>query len=91
MTEPAVASSDATNISCSIVKDGNSYVINGTKWWTTGAKDPRCKVCFDHLVKGLYRDIEIVLELLLPLCSSVTHAATERQQKLQYNIHYISV
>ncbi len=37
MTEPAVASSDATNMECSIVKDGNEYVINGTKWWSTGA------------------------------------------------------
>jgi len=44
MTEPAVASSDASNIECSMVKDGASYVINGRKWWTSGAMDPRCKV-----------------------------------------------
>ena len=44
MTEPAVASSDATNIESSIVKDGDEYVINGRKWWTSGANDPRCKV-----------------------------------------------
>jgi acyl-CoA dehydrogenase len=44
MTEPAVASSDATNIECSMVKDGDSYVINGRKWWASGAMDPRCKV-----------------------------------------------
>lgn len=44
MTEPAVASSDATNIESHIRRDGDSYVINGRKWYTTGATDPRCKI-----------------------------------------------
>ena len=45
MTEPAVASSDATNIESSIVRDGDHYVINGHKWYTTNATDPRCRIC----------------------------------------------
>jgi acyl-CoA dehydrogenase len=49
MTEPAVASSDATNIECRIERDGDHYVINGTKWWSSGAGDPRCKV---YIVMG---------------------------------------
>jgi acyl-CoA dehydrogenase len=44
MTEPAVASSDATNIETEIVRNGDEYVINGRKWWTSGIGDPRCKV-----------------------------------------------
>ena len=49
MTEPAVASSDATNIQCSIKREGNEYVINGVKWWSSGAGDPRCVV---YIVMG---------------------------------------
>jgi acyl-CoA dehydrogenase len=49
MTEPAVASSDATNIECSMRREGEEYVINGRKWWSSGANDPRCKI---YIVMG---------------------------------------
>src|SRR5690606_16371549 len=44
MTEPGVASSDATNVQARAVREGDEWVINGRKWWTSGANDPRCKV-----------------------------------------------
>ncbi|GEQ97245.1 acyl-CoA dehydrogenase [Iodidimonas gelatinilytica] len=66
MTEPDVASSDARNIQSSIVRDGDDYVINGRKWWTSGAGDPRCKVLIfmgksdpDH--EDIYRQQSMIL------------------------------
>ena len=52
MTEPDVASSDATNISMSCVRDGDEYVINGEKWWSSGAGDPRCKIYITMVKTG---------------------------------------
>src|SRR5512137_779556 len=49
MTEPAVASSDATNIECRMVRDADRYVVNGRKWWSSGAGDPRCRI---YIVMG---------------------------------------
>jgi acyl-CoA dehydrogenase len=67
MTEPDVASSDATNIEARIVRDGDEYVIDGKKWWTSGAGDPRCKVLIfmgktapDHPDKHLQQSMILV-------------------------------
>lgn len=66
MTEPEVASSDATNIQASIVADGDDYILNGRKWWTTGAGDRRCKLAIfmgktdPHAAKHLQQSMVIV-------------------------------
>ena len=66
MTEPEVASSDATNVACSIVRDGDDYVINGRKWYTTGATDPRCAIIIlmgktDAANPDVYRQQSMIL------------------------------
>jgi acyl-CoA dehydrogenase len=65
MTEPDVASSDARNIATSIVRDGSDYVINGRKWWTSGASDSRCKIMIvmgkTHPAAATYRQQSMVL------------------------------
>ena len=71
MTEPQVASSDATNIRTSIVRDGDSYVINGRKWWSSGTGDPRCKVAIvmgqtDPDAEAHRRQSMILLDLAAP-------------------------
>ncbi|KAG9246228.1 acyl-CoA dehydrogenase/oxidase [Calycina marina] len=66
MTEPDIASSDATNIKLSMVKDGNEWVLNGDKWWSSGAGDPRCKVYIvmaksDPGHKDVYQQQSVIL------------------------------
>ncbi|KAK9769189.1 putative Acyl-CoA dehydrogenase [Seiridium cardinale] len=66
MTEPEVASSDATNIQLNIRKEGNEYVLNGSKWWSSGAGDPRCKIYIvmgktDPENKDVYKQQSVVL------------------------------
>jgi acyl-CoA dehydrogenase len=65
MTEPDVASSDATNIRAAIVRDGDEYVINGRKWWTSGAGDPRCRIAIfmgkTHLSAPAHKQQSMIL------------------------------
>ena len=78
MTEPAVASSDATNIECSIRREGDEYVINGTKWWSSGAGDPRCKLAIvmgktDFEAKRHAQQSMVLMELDAPGVEIVRH------------------
>ena len=66
MTEPDIASSDATNIQLDIRREGNEYVLNGSKWWSSGAGDPRCKIYIvmgktDASNKDVYKQQSVVL------------------------------
>ena len=78
MTEPAVASSDATNIECSIKRDGDEYVLNGVKWWSSGAGDPRCKIAIvmgktDFEAKRHAQQSMVLMELDAPGVNILRH------------------
>jgi acyl-CoA dehydrogenase len=78
MTEPAVASSDATNIETSIRRDGDEYVLNGVKWWSSGAGDPRCKIAIvmgktDFEAKRHAQQSMILMELDAPGVNILRH------------------
>ena len=78
MTEPAVASSDATNIETRIERDGDHYVLNGTKWWSSGAGDPRCKIAIvmgktDFEAQRHAQQSMILMELDAPGVNIVRH------------------
>ena len=78
MTEPDVASSDATNIECSIRREGDEYVINGRKWWSSGAGDPRCKVAIvmgktDFEAKRHAQQSMVLMELDAPGVEIIRH------------------
>ena len=78
MTEPAVASSDATNIECSIRREGDEYVINGRKWWSSGVGDPRCKIAIvmgktDFEAKKHAQQSMVLMELDAPGVEIVRH------------------
>ncbi|MFC4295747.1 acyl-CoA dehydrogenase family protein [Novosphingobium tardum] len=78
MTEPAVASSDATNIECSIKRDGDEYVINGRKWWSSGAGDPRCEIAIvmgktDFEARRHAQQSMVLMELNAPGVEIIRH------------------
>lgn len=78
MTEPYTASSDATNIETSIVRDGDEYVVNGRKWWSSGAGDPRCKVAIvmgktDFEAKRHAQQSMVLMDLDAPGVDIVRH------------------
>jgi acyl-CoA dehydrogenase len=78
MTEPAVASSDATNIETSIKREGDEYVLNGVKWWSSGAGDPRCKIAIvmgktDFEAKRHAQQSMVLMELDAPGVNILRH------------------
>ena len=78
MTEPDVASSDATNIECSIRREGDEYVLNGRKWWSSGAGDPRCEIAIvmgktDFEAKRHAQQSMVLMELNSPGVEIVRH------------------
>ncbi len=78
MTEPQVASSDATNIECSIKREGDEYVLNGRKWWSSGAGDPRCEIAIvmgktDFEAKRHAQQSMVLMELNAPGVEILRH------------------
>jgi acyl-CoA dehydrogenase len=97
MTEPAVASSDATNIESSIVRDGNEYVVNGRKWYTTNATDPRCTIIIfmgksdpDHAERHRQQSMILVpkdtpgVEVIRPLPVFNFYGMPDRASEVQF-------
>ena len=82
--EPDVASSDATNISCSIVRNGSEYVVNGRKWWSSGAGDPRCKLAI-VLGKTFGSDTPKCASVLTCLLKSPLCVQRKKKTRMEWN------
>ncbi len=88
MSEPAVASSDATNIEASIVRESDEYLINGRKWWTSGAGDPRCKIAIfmgkTNSSAPPHQQQSMVVNMQLTQKSAYTRFQCNREPRIRY-------